>query len=242
MLLHNSSLFRIYFGNAQDQLYPNDYLHYPAGVPLLSLEPYARLKKLLTIDNLLFLRQIHSATGLVVTPDASETVIPFVTQGDFLVTQKRHLGIGVMTADCLPLIFYDRFNRVIAVVHAGWRGSVNGVAGNAVKALQDTYGTDLEQLKIFFGPSAKVCCYKVGDEVIDHVQMSSWGHQTIQKHGDSYFFDLPLFNKLQLESIGVKKEAFRFEYNLCTIDDDIFFSYRRQADRAGRQMTVVCLK
>ena len=103
MLLHNNPFFSIYFGNADDELNPDQYLQYPPGIRLLALESYKKLKKLMQLQSLTFLRQAHSDTGFVLT----EPVEPFKQEGDFLVTEKKHLGIGVMTADCLPIIFFD---------------------------------------------------------------------------------------------------------------------------------------
>ena len=105
MLVHNSPLFSIYFGNAEDELDPDEYLHYPPGIRLLDLDPYKKLKKLLQVHHLTFLHQVHSDQGVIIT---SETFVePFKQDGDYLVTNQKHYGIGSMTADCLPIVFYD---------------------------------------------------------------------------------------------------------------------------------------
>ena len=108
--------------------------------------------------------------------------------------------------------------------------------------MKRAFNTDFQHVQLFFGPSAQVCCYVVGSDFISHLERYAFADQTLQQHGAHWYFDLPRFNQLQLESIGIAKEAFHDNYNCCTICDKNFCSYRRDRASAGRQMTVVCLK
>lgn len=242
MLLHNSPLFRIYFGNANDNLFPSYYLNLPPEVALLNEQPFAHLKKTMQLRDLIFLRQHHSTDGFLVTSENRSSINPFITQGDFLITHMPKVGLGIMAGDCLPIVFFDTVNAVIAIVHAGWRGSLAGIAQKVAFEMQQKYGTQFEHVRVFFGPSAKVCCYEIDEAFMANLDMCSYTHQVVQHHGDKLYFDLPLFNRLQLEDIGIRKEAFRLDYNSCTIENNTFFSYRRQGEKSGRQMTVVCVK
>jgi hypothetical protein len=239
MLLHSNPLFAIYFGSAEDDLEPDQYLHYPPGTSLLSIEPYKKLKKMMQLERLTFLHQTHSNKGIVVAKDIIE---PFKVDGDFLVTQEKKYGIGVMTADCLPIVFYDNFHHVAAIVHAGWKSSVMRIAPKMVQKMQELYGTKVEHLRVFFGPSAKKCCYRIDEEFLVHLKPFSFADQVVYKDDDGLRFDLPLFNRLQLEAVGLPKEAFKMDYNFCTICDTRYCSYRRDGKNACRQMTVVVLK
>jgi len=147
-----------------------------------------------------------------------------------------------MTADCLPIIMHDTAHNIGMIIHAGWRGSVQKIGSKALECMQKDFNTDLQKLRILFGPSAKACCYEVTQEFIEHLDAFEFGPRAVRRQGEQLFFDLSLFNRLQLESCGVPKEAFCMQYNLCTICNDTFYSYRRQRDQAGRQMTVLCLK
>ena len=242
MLLHNSPLFRIYFGDTNDNLFRSYYLNLPSNVVLLNEQPFAHLKKTMQLQDLVFLKQHHSADGFLVTTESRSSIGPFVTQGDFLITQMPRVGLGIMSGDCLPIIFFDTVNSVIAIVHAGWRGSLAGIAQKAAFAMQSDYGTQFEHVRVFFGPSAKVCCYEIDEPFMANLDTCSYTHQVVQQHADTLYFDLPLFNKLQLEDIGIRKEAFRLDYNSCTIENENFFSHRRQGEQSGRQMTIVCVK
>lgn len=242
MLLHNSPLFRIYFGDASDNLFSSYYLKLPEKTTLLAESSFAHLKKVMQLDDLVFLRQHHSTDGFLIAPENRTSINSFITPGDFLITQVPQVGLGIMSGDCLPIVFFDMVNAVIAIVHAGWRGSLAGVAQKVAFTMQQEYGTQFEHVRVFFGPSAKVCCYEVNDEFMANLDTCSYTHQVVQQYTGKLYFDLPLFNKLQLEDVGIRKEAFRLDYNSCTIENDTFFSHRRQGAQAGRQMTVVCVK
>lgn len=242
MLLHTTPFLRIYFGNAADELDPHTCLSFPPNMKFLEHSYFSSLQKLMRLDQVLFLKQTHSASGVVCTENNLSHIRPFQDEGDFLMTDLPHIGLGVMTADCLPIVLYDNRNHAVAIVHAGWRGSAQGVVLNALKLMQETYATDLNNLQIFFGPSAKICCYQVQEDLMTEFDDYPYAEQAFQWHGDELFFDLPGFNKLQLESVGVKKESFHVGYSICTICDDKFYSYRRQKEQAGRQMTVVSLQ
>ncbi len=242
MLLHNAPLFTIYFGDAEDKLYPDEYLNLPTDKNILDIKPFSKLKKIMGLEELTFLKQIHSADGMMITKENIGEIKPFTHEGDFLMTKAHKIGLGVMTADCLPIILFDNRNNAVAIVHAGWRGSVEKIAIKTVEHMQQLYKTDPEQLQVFFGPSAKACCYKVNNDFVEQLDNFPYADKVLKRVGDQLMFDLPEFNRKQLRSIGVPKEAFRMQYNICTICDDSFFSYRRQGEEAGRQMTVVSLK
>lgn len=240
MLLHTNPLFLIYFGDAQDKLMQAEYLNLPEK-SILQLEPFSALKKKMRLQNLFFAHQVHGDQGIVVDEKTLELVRPFKADSDFLVTSKDRVGIGVMTADCLPIVFHDRVHNVVAIAHAGWRGAVQGIAVKTIERMYEVFGSRPENIAVFFGPSAKVCCYKVNEEFKSNLEGFSDIDRVLQQHGDEWYFDLPLFNKIELEAAGVAKKAFHLNYNCCTMCDDSFYSYRRQGEAAGRQMTVVCL-
>lgn len=239
MLLHSGPLFSIYFGNADDALFPDQYLNYRPGTELLSVDPYKKLKKLLGIERLYFLRQTHSTSGLKV---AQAHFDAFRIEGDYLITQEKKTGLGVMTGDCLPIIFYDNFHHAIAIAHAGWRGAVAGIAPKVALEMKEKYGTKFEHLRVLFGPSIKSCCYAVGGDFLKELEDSNLADQVLYHEERGMMFDLPLFNRLQLEDIGIPKEAFKLDYNFCTSCDTRYGSYRRDGATSCRQMTVVALK
>jgi len=238
MILHKNPLFQISFGTTKESISPEENENLKAG----KARTFSSLKNIETsmrIPHTFFLRQIHSKVGFAVNQENQEET--FLHEGDFLMTDVLALGIGVLTADCLPIVFYDAKHHVAGVAHAGWRGSVAGIGVQTVLAMRERYGTQVDDLQIFLGPSAKVCCYQVNEQVIEQLDNYPFADQVVVWHEASVFFNLPKFNQLQLEALGIKKDAFHVQYNVCTICQDQYYSYRRQGVKAGRQATVIAL-
>lgn len=242
MIVHNDPLLYIYFGDERTCLQRDIFMSDCTQEDLWGYQELAGLKKILHIDSLVLLRQMHSTDGVSISDTILTELLNKKVEGDFLITQREHIGLGVYTADCLPIVFYDTYNRAIGICHAGWPGSVNKIALKTLERMQRDYGTDLDHLRIFFGPSARVCCYQVTAEFEKHLAPFSYRDQVLTLYDDQRFFNLPLFNKLQLEEYGVKKDAFHCRYNLCTICNPSFCSNRRDKESMKRQLTVVALK
>lgn len=243
MLLHNTPLLRIYFGDSKDHLFPEQYLNIPPEKNIFDINSFVNLKQVMRLDRIVFPRQVHGTNGLVVSSKKhAKRVRSFTNDADYLVTNSKFTGLGIMTADCLPIVLFDKFNQSIAIVHAGWRGSVGNIVLKAVDTMTKEFGTKPEGLKVFFGPSAKVCCYEISQDLLEQFEDVEFIDRVIQRRAEKLFFDLPGFNKLLLEGIGVKSSAFKFDYNVCTICDKTFCSYRRDGKNACRQMTVVSLQ
>lgn len=234
MMIKNDS-YAIYFGNSKDTISkPVDCV--PQEIPLKEHPKFKPIMNDLRLQDLAFLTQTHSMNGMIV-----ESRVPaFDKEGDFLVTTQKSIGLGVMTADCLSIVFYDKKNHVAAISHAGWRGSVAGVAGQTVKKMEQGYGSRLQDLDIFFGPSAKKCCYIVDDLFIKNIKKDALS-VIERKDNGALCFDLPGLNAIQLKKMGFKN-IINMDYNSCTICDDQFFSYRRQGEHAGRQMSIIALE
>jgi len=148
----------------------------------------------------------------------------YLGEADGLITGSRELSLAVATADCLPIALAGR--HTIALVHAGWRGIVNGVipaAMGAMRAMGD------EPSFAAIGPHIGPCCYEVGDEVIDalggHRARTRWATQSA---------DLAAAAQMQIPGIEVEVSS------VCTMDDRRFNSYRRDGT-AQRQVTVAWL-
>lgn len=241
MILHKNPFFSIYFGDMRDKFIPAAYAAVSNSQKILAHAPFSRLKKMMSLDTLVFLHQIHGINGMIVmSPDQIEALKSFNNDGDFLMTALPGIGLGVATADCLPIIIYDSFNQIVANVHAGWRGTVERVVVIAVEQMISFYGSQLENLRFFFGPSAKVCCYEIKEDMMPHLEKFSYASDVVKKRDDYYTLDVPLLNQLQLEELGIKKEAFHLSYNACTLCNSSFCSYRRLKN-SERQMTVVVL-
>ncbi len=178
------------------------------------------------------LRQIHS--DRVVN---AANVRDREQEGDALITDKAGLSIGVRTADCVPLLILDSGQRAIAAVHAGWRGTAAHIVKNAVENLATAFGSKSEDLFVAIGPSIRVCCYEVGEEVAKRLseQFPEWGEEDRARRN----VDLVEANRRQLSVAGVPAQQV-FDSGLCTAClSTQFFSYRREPENPGRMISAI---
>jgi hypothetical protein len=240
MIVHSSPLFSIYFGDKRDSINPQDYKKFNSTT-LFDTEPFSLLKKRMSLQQLFFLHQVHGKDGKVIESE-SKSLPLFVEEGDYLITNNRFIGLGVATADCLPVIFFDKAHHAIGIAHVGWRGAFAGIVTEVIQQMQDRYATQISDIEIFFGPSVKHCCYEVDASFIDTMEHDSFALQAISQKSEKHYFDLPKYVTLQLYTFGITEKQIGFEYNTCTMCNDTFCSYRRDKGSANRQITVVSLK
>ncbi|MDY0000771.1 MAG: polyphenol oxidase family protein, partial [Polyangia bacterium] len=109
--------------------------------------------------------QVHGTDGVVVNDESPAKV--YERQADFLVTDRPGAILGVITADCVPVLLWDPGRPAVAAVHAGWRGLVAGVLEAAVSTLKSRYGSRPSSIRAALGPSIGPCCFEVGAEVVE---------------------------------------------------------------------------
>ena len=149
---------------------------------------------------------------------------PEVVQGvDGLVTDRRGVALFATFADCYPIVLWDSKTKSAGLVHAGWRGTVAGVAKAAVKAMHDEYGSSPEDIQAGIGPGICGRCYEVGPEVAGRFDP---GFVT-KGAGDRFLLDLAAANQSQLEEAGV---AHVHVLGICTKETDFLPSHRRTPD------------
>jgi polyphenol oxidase len=172
------------------------------------------------------LRQIHS--NIAVYADRAGCL----AEGDALLSDAPGLFAGVKTADCLPILLVDERHRAVAAVHAGWRGTVTGVALSALKAMAARWDTQPGDLHAALGPGIGPCCFEVGPEVA--IQFGEPFQRTR--------IDLGQANRRQLVDFGLAPERI-YTLSLCTsCHGDQFHSFRRDREKAGRMISVIGVK
>jgi hypothetical protein len=241
-MVYKNSNISIYFGDAQDNLYQDACLALGGISPhdLVKHPFFAGVKTIKEMSRLVFLRQVHGIHGESI--DSNQCPInSFEIEGDFLTTNQPGIGLGVLTADCVPIVFYDPINHAAAIAHAGWRGTVGGIAVMTLERMHKNYNTDPAHVQIFFGPSAQTCCYEVGPDFMGNVARADLLDRVVVQRGDQLFFDVSEYNKLLLREAGVPPAAFNQSGVQCTICNLSFFSYRRQGALGVRQATLVTL-
>ena len=190
-------------------------------------------------DDLVTVHQVHSAQ--VVQVDAA---LPQRPRADAMVTATPGLALGILTADCQPVLFADHSAGVIGAAHAGWRGALDGVLEATLEAME-ALGAQRADTVAVIGPTISQRAYEVGPEFLDAFMADDIDNQRFFANGqnDRYLFDLPAFGLHRLRSIGVGHAEWTRH---CTYSDpDRFYSYRRTTHNGeadyGRLISVIRL-
>lgn len=181
------------------------------------------------------MRQVHGATVVRVDEPSPE-----VGPADGLVTGTPGIGLGVLTADCVPILMIAPQARVALAVHAGWRGTIAGIGHAAVVAAERELGVEPEQLLAALGPAIGGCCYEVEAHIGGELERR-WGAMpdAWRRHGERGRLDLRCANRKVLTAAGVPPGSM-VEVGPCTAcDTGRYFSYRASGGRTGRQLSFV---
>ena len=183
--------------------------------------------------------QVHKTRIVNVT---SKTTKEDVMETDALIASERGICIAVMSADCVPILLYDKKNQAIAAVHSGWRGTVARILEKTLQEMKKTFGTKGEDLIAGIGPSVCQDSYEVGEEVVNEVT-SAFGRESalmILKPNNKAQLDLWKANKIQLLDFGVNENSIEIS-DLCTVKNNEFFFSARKGD-SGRFAAGIVLK
>lgn len=154
---------------------------------------------------------------------------------DGLITNSHGVFLVVSTADCLPVFIYDPVAKAVGVVHAGWRGLSMDIIPRAIRMMEGEFKSSPDNLIVFIGPSADVCCYEIQSDVASRFS------DTFLKKSDKTFLNMKLITLNQLINSGLKKENIEIS-QYCTIcNPELFHSYRRDKEKSGRMMGVIGL-
>ncbi len=191
---------------------------------------------------LLSVKQVHGTDALVVDRPLAEDD-RFDGGWDALVTDQPGTMVAVRTADCVPVLVHDARRRVVAAIHAGWRGAVAGIVPKTLALMQARFNADLGTLHVSIGPSAGVCCYEVDEPVLDEVrERFSWWEAVLRDHREGKArLDLKALIRRQVQDYGIDGERVT-SVNVCTIcHKDLFFSYRREGKVLGTMVSAIGL-
>ena len=186
--------------------------------------------------------QTHSAIAHVVTEPFDAMTAP---EGDGLVTTMKNIALGVQTADCAPILFYEPEAGVIGGAHAGWQGALSGILEATVRAMEGL-GAAPEKIIAVIGPCIQPASYEVDSVFYQTFLAQSAAYHTFFTEGDTplkFYFDLPSFVRFRLYNCGVTKIDDVAEDTVS--QPEKFFSFRRATQQGendyGRELSVICL-
>ncbi len=190
------------------------------------------------------IRQTHG-TRVVQIDDAAIPAVEYrQAQGDALMTRLPGIAIGVLTADCIPILLMDPVQRAVAAVHAGRQGSLLRIITHVVRRMQDAYGTEPKHLRAAVGPGIEARCYDIGETLAREVgERFPHADPFLQEEDGAHYLDLRKMNHGDLQAAGLR-EAHIHHVDLCTACEvQTFYSYRRsRGGQTGRMMSLVMLR
>ena len=193
-------------------------------------------------DQLITPYQVHSACALIATNAWERENSP---QADAIITNVPGLAVGVLTADCVPILVVDPVAKVVGAAHAGWRGALGGIIEACIAKMEEA-GASRDNIHACFGPCISAHSYEVGEEFKARFLDENTDYDRFFKTPDSTarpHFNLPAFVLHRLEQLDLKQVHSQAE---CTYQNESkFFSYRRSTHRNepdyGRQISAIVI-
>lgn len=180
-------------------------------------------------DRVAMSKQVHGTSVLLVNE-------PIITEGyDAMISNTKNVFLAVSIADCTPILIYDKENNAVAAVHAGWRGTKEGIVSNALKEMKAHFNTKGENCFAFIGACISFDSFEVGEEVALHFQSNLKRQGTVGK----YYIDLKEANRNQLIEFGIPVQNIEVS-DFCTVaNNESFFSHRKEKGITGRMLAVI---
>jgi len=182
-------------------------------------------------------RQVHGTEVHIAGDDGAEEAAG--TEADAVITNRPGRAVGVLTADCLPVLLCDPVRGVVAAVHAGRRGTALGVVIKAVDAMRERWGTEARDLLVALGPHIRACCYEVGADVAAEFAAAPHCAAAVTTHNRTARLDMEAAITTQLVSAGLAREKIGMGAPCTSCAGDAFFSHRAQSGLTGRQMSLI---
>jgi len=201
------------------------------------------------LDRLVRLKQVHGAAVVVVRQNAANGSDANVATGaldeaDVVVSDDPSRALTIQTADCVPILLVDPRTGAVGAAHAGWRGLAARVPHVVVRAMSEEFGSRPADLVAAVGPSISAARYEVGQDVRARFasafaasDVDAWFLSATREH--HWLFDGWRSTRDQLVAAGLAPDHI-YQANLCTaVHDDLFCSYRRDGEKAGRMIAVI---
>ena len=186
--------------------------------------------------------QTHSANIKIIDNASTqgwESIESAIQDCDALITNRANVILTILTADCVPILLFDPKQKVVAAIHAGWRGTKEHILIKTIKKMSKNFHSNPKNIIAGIAPAIGRCCYEVDTNVAKYFTHIP---NAFSPKNEKYMLDLPHINKLQLLEAGVKEENIEMSHicTACTVDD--FFSYRKEQGCSGRFMSMIGLK
>jgi len=184
-------------------------------------------------DRIATVRQVHGQRVAWAGPDPETSP----AEADALGTHTPGVAVGVLTADCVPILIADPRARRVAAVHSGWRGTELEVVRAGIRALEDR-GSRPGDLWVAVGPSIRACCYEVSEDLAVRFE-ARFGPQAVARRDGTVRLDLIAALMASLRQAGVPPTQIDVLPQCTACDAELFFSHRRDRGVTGRHLNLV---
>jgi YfiH family protein len=180
-------------------------------------------------------KQVHSDRIVELESDKAVAATESI-EADAIITARKAEPIGIQTADCLPIIMVASDIGYIAAIHAGWRGTVEQITKKVIEVLTVEKGAEVSKVCVAMGPCISARRYEVGEDVASAFVGAGFPRPQKNNNG-KYLLDLTAANQSDLLEAGIPAENIDV-IELCTYErEDLFYSYRRDGEGTGRQVS-----
>lgn len=196
------------------------------------------------LEQFLVVNQIHGDAIFEIKPHGSYFSTSDELNYDAIVTPRANLAICIKTADCVPVFLVDKVKKVIAVVHAGWKGTALEISAKVIRLMQKQYRSQPADILAAIGPSIGKCCYEVDQATADAFRKQNNSDLFLQqgKKNNKWMLDLPEANRRQILEAGIPKNNIEFSGYCTACNQDMFFSHRGSGGITGRQVNFMMIK
>lgn len=202
------------------------FVHDPGGPDLVKIASAHGLESIITVN------QVHGNSVFFADRSTGEKLV----EADSIVTRQKGVGVGIITADCLPILLCFPDSGCVCAVHAGWRGTFSRVVKNCLGAVCEKYSLRPQDSLAVIGPAIRKCCYEVRDDVASQFISRFGGGDWLFEKGDGKFLlDLAELNRIELRDAGVPEIE---TMDMCTCCQDLP-SYRRDGSGTDKMISFV---
>jgi len=218
-------------------------LNFSANDPSMRLNTQWFLRSIgINKDEIFRVRQVHGDEVYDLKDNLASSAQGVEVSADAIITRLTGKPIGVLTADCIPVVLYDSRARVAGVIHAGRKGTALKIVSKTIRAMQNIYGCDPGNILAGIGPGIGVCCYEVDADCIEPFKKlyPDWAGFVKPLPTGKFMLDLFSANKQDAKMAGIAPGNIA-QAGICTsCQVERFFSYRREGT-TGRMLTVAML-
>ena len=198
------------------------------------------------IDKIIRPYQQHTSNIKIVDENTSNDDLDAV---DGVITNKKGVGLTIVTADCQAIYLYDEVKKVIGCIHSGWSGTYQRIISNAIQMMIDNFNSNPKDIKAFIAPSILKCCFEVDEDLKEKFEaefkdidiQSCIEKGEIKDNKQKYFIDTVSINKQVLMNLGLLEENI-VSSNICSkCNNDFIHSHRADGSESGRNMALICM-